>query len=281
MIFLKLCTLRNRGLFIRSRQVLLIAAYSRNSSNSKSPYKIVQSKIKSELKILSSSNLISIAYCGHDIDFLGTSDDLSSHENGLNWELFGPRNNRFFLASGSVGPAYMNSKSTLGSDGVDLEQLVDFESKDSKKLHIATQKCPILLRKNLHELFPAPEVVTESEKLTLITLSQAVPSTDHEKAAINFVLAAREICSRLRLHGYWSDFLNPMSGRPFHSYHQKSLYKLNDERFRGLCMKFEEIKATGAEENCLLIQEDISKFSGSVFTNIPSNLSLIKDLILE
>lgn len=202
----------------------------------------------------------------------------------MNWELFGPRNNRFFLGSGSIGPAYMNRKTTIGSDGFDLEQLVDFKNNDNNKLHIATQKCPLLLRKNLHELFPAPEVITENEKLTLITLSQAViaQTTEHEKAAINFVLAAREICSRLRLHGYWSDFLNPMSGRPFHSYHQKSLYKLNDERFRGLCMKLEEIKAVGAEENCLLICEDKSmKFSGSIFTNIPANLELIKDLILE
>jgi hypothetical protein len=197
--------------------------------------------------------------------------------------LFGPRNNRFFLASGSIGPAYMNSKSTLGSDGCDLEQLVDFKNEDFKKLHITTQKCPMLLRKNLHEMFPAPEVMTENDKLTLITLSQAsVASMDHEKAAIKFVLAAREICSRLRLHGFWSDFLNPMSGRPFHSYHQKSLYKLNDERFRGLCMKFEEIKAVGAEEHCLLICEDKStKFSGSIYSNIPANLELIKDLILD
>lgn len=216
--------------------------------------------------------------------FLDTSNESSPHENGLNWELFpSPRNNRFYLASGSIGPAYMNSKSTLGSDGCDLEQLVDFKNEDSRKLHIKAQKCPMLLRKNLHEMFPAPEVIAENDKLTLITLGQSsVASIDHEKAAINFVLAAREICSRLRLHGFWSDFLNPMSGRPFHSYHQKSLYKLNDERFRGLCMKFEEIKAEGADEDCLLISEDLStRFSGSIFSNIPANLELIKDLILD
>jgi len=258
MIILKLNLLRNRGLFIRSRQVLLVASYSRNSSNSKSPYKVIQAKIKN------------------------TSDELVPHENGLNWELFGPRNNRFFLASGSIGPAYMNSKSTIGADGLKLEELVDFKNTDKQKLHITAKKCPLLLRKNLHELFPAPEVISENEKLTLITLSQAVVSTDHEKAAINFVLSAREICARLRLHGYWADFLNPMSGKPFHSYHQKSLYKLNDERFRGLCMKLEEIKAAGANENCLLICEDKSKkFSGSVFSNIPANLGLISDLILD
>jgi hypothetical protein len=47
-------------------------------------------------------------------------------------------------------------------------------------------------------------------------------------------------------------------------------------------MKLEEIKAVGADENCLLMCEDKSpKFSGSIYTNIPANLELIKDLILE
>lgn len=176
----------------------------------------------------------------------------------------------------------MNSKTTAKTDGINLYDLLDFTGKDKKRLHISTKKCPILLRKNLHELFPAPEVIAENEKLTLITLSQASLTGDHEKSAIEFVHAAREICSRLRLHGFWSDFLNPFSGRPFHSYHQKSLYKLNDTRFRGLCMKFEEIPAVGADENCVLICEDKSvKFSGSIFSNIPSNLEMIKELIMD
>lgn len=211
-----------------------------------------------------------------------TRNESLAHENGLNWELFGARNNRFFLGSGSLGPAYLTTKSTASTDGINLSDLLDFEGNSKKKLKISTQKCPILLRKNLHELFPAPEVIAENEKLTLITLSQASLAGDlsHEKSAIEFVHAAREICSRLRLHGFWSDFLNPFSGRPFHSYHQKSLYKLNDTRFRGLCMKFEEIPAIGADENCVLICEDKSvKFSGSIFSNIPANLDMIKELI--
>lgn len=37
-----------RGTFNRNRNVLLLAAYSRSSSNSRSPYKIVTAKIKSK-----------------------------------------------------------------------------------------------------------------------------------------------------------------------------------------------------------------------------------------
>lgn len=204
------------------------------------------------------------------------------HENGVNWELFGAKNNRFYLQNGSIGPAFMNSKTTGSTDGIRLSDLVDFEGNDKRKLQITTQKCPVLMRKNLHELFPAPEVIAENDKLTLITLSQGSAGGDHEKTAIEFVHAAREICSRLRMHGFWCDFLNPFSGRPFHSYHQKSLYKLNDTRFRGLCMKFEEIIAEGAGQNCIVLCEDKSlKFSGSVFSNIPTNLEMMKELIAD
>lgn len=130
-------------------------------------------------------------------------------------------------------------------------------------------------------MFPAPEVVSENSNLSLITLSQSGPlPSEHEQAAMKFVLAAREICQRLRLHGYWSDFLNPFSGKAFFSYHQKSLYK-NDERFRGLCMKLESIKGFGTKDDCLLISEDTStKFSGSIFTNLPS-MEMFKELVIE
>lgn len=119
-------------------------------------------------------------------------------------------------------------------------------------------------------------MVNENTTLSLITLSQASTVIDHEKAAIDFVHASRDICQRLRLNGFWSDFVNPFSGKAFFSYHPKSLYK-NDERFRGLCMKLEEIKGL----DCLLISEDKSaKFNGSIFTNLPS-MEMFKDLVLE
>lgn len=88
-------------------------------------------------------------------------------------------------------------------------------------------------------------------------------------------MAAREICSRLRLTGYWSDFMNPFSGKPFHSYAGKSLYKL-DQRFRGIGMKFENFN------NCTVIgaDQDLS-FSGNIFTNAPVHMDVIKSLIKD
>jgi len=51
-----------------------------------------------------------------------------------------------------------------------------------------------------------------------------------------FVLAAQDVCTRLKVAGYWADFINPFSGRPNHTpLPGGTLYK-TDERFR--CLGF-------------------------------------------
>lgn len=90
----------------------------------------------------------------------------------MNWELFSSKGNRFFLP-GSLGPAWVNSTTTIYAD-VFLNDLVDFEAAAQKdKLRINSRDCPQLLRENLHEIFPAPEVATQSAPLTMIELSYA------------------------------------------------------------------------------------------------------------
>lgn len=82
------------------------------------------------------------------------------------------------------------------------------------------------------------------------------------------------MCSRLRLSGYWADFMNPFSGKPFYSYASgRKLYKI-DNRFRGLGIKYENLN------DCLIISSDKNPaFSGSVFTNAPHDLDTLQIII--
>lgn len=70
--------------------------------------------------------------------------------------------------------------------------------------------------------------------------------------------------------------MNPFSGKPFHSYASgKNLYK-QDPRFRGLGMKLESFN------ECLMISEDDKlSFSGNIFTNAPSDLIQLQNLLRE
>ncbi|XP_004523920.1 methylmalonic aciduria and homocystinuria type D homolog, mitochondrial [Ceratitis capitata] len=230
-----------------------IVHYSRRSDpkNLDSVFKVVKSKARVE----------------EATDFLGG-------ECGPNWELLAPRGNRFYFPN-AVGPAWQGASTTITLEAP-LESIVDFDGKNTKQnamLEFTVGECPSLIRKSLHELFPAPEVVS-SEKLALMTLRF---SGDNEQGARKFVLAAREITSRLRLHGYWADFMNPFSGKPFYSWaNGKNLYKV-DDRFRGINMKL--IK----KNHCTVISTEDGDvtFSGVIYTNAPCDYLQIKSLIDE
>ncbi|XP_053947859.1 cobalamin trafficking protein CblD [Anastrepha ludens] len=231
------------------------AHYSRRSDpkNLDSVFKVVKSKARVE----------------ENSDFLGG-------ECGPNWELLAPRGNRFYFPN-AVGPAWQGASTTITLEAP-LESLVNFNGKamdikQNKMLEFTVGECPSLIRKSLHELFPAPEVVS-SEKLALMTLRF---SGDNEQGAWKFVLAAREITARLRLHGYWADFMNPFSGKPFYSWaNGKNLYKV-DDRFRGINMKL--IK----KNHCTVISTENGEatFSGAIYTNAPCDYLQIKSLIDE
>lgn len=144
---------------------------------------------------------------------------------------------------------------------------------------MSAKVCPLLLKKSLAELFPTPEVIG-NESLTLITLKSHLET---EQGAKNFVLAAREVCSRLRMNGFWADFMNPFSGRPFYSYvNGKILYKV-DERFRGLGMRFENINdcVVISADNALDQALDAKGFNGTVFSNVFPDIIRIQGLIGE
>lgn len=144
----------------------------------------------------------------------------------------------------------------------------------------------MLIRNNLSELFPVPEVIT-NEQLTIISLYS---SKANEDGAKDFVLAAREVCSRLRMHGYWGDFMNPFSGKPFYAHSgNKELYKI-DDRFRGVGLKVEN------QDECVVIScdgkdggddpknelaVDSKGFRGTIFSNIFSDLKQIQSLIAD
>ncbi|XP_023300750.1 uncharacterized protein LOC111682979 isoform X2 [Lucilia cuprina] len=236
---------------VQPNNYCIVAQYSRrsDSKNLESAFKVVKSKVRVE-------------------DFLGG-------ECGPNWELLSPRGNRFYFPN-AVGPAWQGASTTITLE-VPLESLVDFDGKNSEKkpmLKFSVNECPSLIKKSLHELFPAPEVVS-SDKLALMTLRF---NGDSEIGARKFVLAAREITARLRLHGYWADFMNPFSGKPFYSWSSgKNLYKI-DKRFRGLNMKLNK------HNECVVISSDAednaeNAFSGSIYSNAPSEFAQLKSLL--
>lgn len=154
-------------------------------------------------------------------------------------------------------------------------------------LDCVAQECPILLRKSIEELFSGCLDVTSSH-LTIITVSQRTnlksmrwrKEAETEKLAkyvsyiqnvsesknikgsrrrhvyilsiYQFVLAASDICSKLKMVGYWADFINPFSGQPYLNPRKGGNLYETDERFRCLGFTIEQ------RNNCRIIASDNS-----------------------
>ncbi|XP_012176639.2 cobalamin trafficking protein CblD [Bombus terrestris] len=253
--------------------------YSRRNDKSTDSYKIVQAN---------SENL-------NDVD--GTVLGINS-----NWELLTPRGFRFYLP-GSIGPGWSDVTTTIQvkTQLVDLHTnkqiLVDDPKEKSARLlnrsrrnnqhselRYVAQECPLLLRKGIEELFPGCLDVG-SPQLTIVTVSQSInrkvmkwnKEIETEKLAKYFVLAASDICAKLRRMGYWADFINPFSGQPHLNLQKNSTLYKTDERFR--CLGFKILH----RNNCkvILYDNNAKNFLGNFYTTAPASTELLREILHE
>ncbi|XP_070139074.1 uncharacterized protein [Drosophila bipectinata] len=202
-------------------------------------------------------------------------DDMNSLEGELNWELTSSKNNRFFLPN-ATGPAWQGDSTTVGLLGP-LADLVNFFQEpnvDKSRLEFSCCPCPLLIRESLMELFPVRAVAENDTHITMLILSH---EGDIEQGAAKFVLAARDMCDRLLSLGYWADFLNPFSGRPYFMPKEGTTLYKQDHRFRGLNMRL------SYQNNCRVIapeENDRTRFSGTIYCTAPSHYAQVVELLL-
>ncbi|XP_069679874.1 cobalamin trafficking protein CblD-like isoform X2 [Periplaneta americana] len=213
-------------------------------------------------------------------------DDIANTSIGTspNWELLAPRGYRFYLP-GSIGPAWHDAHTTAHLEEFQSITSQQYRDKTTEyAVECVARECPMLLRRGVIELFPGTDL--GGSNLTLVTLSQKTKSdlshtgreveNEREKVTKFFVIAAQEICMKLRLAGYWADFINPFSGRPYLSpYHSVALCESND---KPQYLEF-QIKDHG---DCRIISNDPGKsrnFVGTLFTTAPASTTLLRDIL--
>ncbi|KAH8386918.1 hypothetical protein KR093_003546 [Drosophila rubida] len=211
-------------------------------------------------------------------------DDTNLLEGEPNWELTSKRHNRFYLPN-AIGPAWQGDTSTVGLMEP-LAQLVNFfkdENVDRTRLEFSCCQCPTLIRDSIFELFPVRAIGQRDYAITLLTLSYegdieqgAAKASLSQSHLLLFVLAAREISDRLMSLGYWSDFLNPFSGRPYFLPRDASILYKQDSRFRGVNMRLSN------HNECVIIapeENDKTCFSGTIFCTAPNNYPMLVELL--
>ncbi|XP_068159375.1 uncharacterized protein [Drosophila tropicalis] len=213
----------------------------------------------------------------------GDDDELNSLEREPNWELTSLKHNRFYLPN-ATGPAWQGDTSTV-SLLAPLSQLVNFlgEPNENKmRLEFSCCQCPMLIRETLIELFPVRAVAQKDSAITLLTLRY---EGDIETGAAKFVLAGRDISDRLLSLGYWADFLNPFSGRPYFMPRDGSILYKQDSRFRGINMRLTKhnecmVIAAEDEDNDDDAVAGGSHFSGTIYCTAPNNYNTLLELLM-
>ncbi|EDX02165.1 uncharacterized protein LOC6525219 [Drosophila yakuba] len=206
---------------------------------------------------------------------LDGDDELNSLESEPNWELTAARSNRFYLPN-ATGPAWQGDTTTIGLLEP-LGQLVNFlkeANTDKSRLEFTCCQCPMLIRESLVELFPVRVVAQRDSSITMLVLSY---EGDIEMGAAKFVLAARDMCDRLLSLGYWADFLNPFSGRPYFMPRDGAYLYKQDHRFRGLNMRLSQ------QNHCTVIaaeENDSTRFSGTIYCTAPNHYDQLVELLV-
>lgn len=166
-------------------------------------------------------------------------------------------------------------------------------------------ECPLLLVKDFQELFPGNRA-NLSNGLTVLTLSfkskadmsvwSREVNMEREDLMKQYFFTAERMCSFLKENGYWADFIDPSSGRPFYvsslrkcplesnfcfdslqgDYTPATFFE-TDERYRNFGFEIEDLGC------CKVISHQkwgTRAFVGALFTNAPLDSDSIQSLVI-
>lgn len=163
------------------------------------------------------------------------------------------------------------------------ETSVTAEPLNVESLEYVAQELPIALRKDFQDLFPDRQL--DNDNMTVITLSQQTQNDmtgwsneveiEREHLLESFISGASDICKALKQSGYWADFIDPASGRPYFGAYTNSTLFETDERYRKLGFEINDVGC------CKVISHQLwgsHAYVGSIFTNAPLDHPAINDV---
>lgn len=192
---------------------------------------------------------------------------------------FGPKDKSFPLP-GNVGSKYQLELTKYHPDDGFLPE----EPSAQESLECAAHDCPQMLRKDFQSLFPNIDICHGT--LSVITISQKTENDmtkwnpaveiEREEMLATFVQGAQDICAGLSEEGYWADFIDPSSGRPYLGQFTNSTMFETDERYRHFGFEIDDLGC------CKVIRHHLwgsRAFVGCLFTSASIDSPIMQRLL--
>lgn len=150
-------------------------------------------------------------------------------------------------------------------------------------LECVAHECPELLCKDFQELFPGRNLGRRTTVITVCQKSKSDMSAwspdmelEREEMMEHFMEMASSVSQKLNEAGYWADYVDPFSGRPYLGPFTNATFFETDERYRQLGFEIEDLGC------CKITRHHAwgtQAFVGSLFTNAPVESTVVRDII--
>ncbi|CAI4230623.1 unnamed protein product [Auanema sp. JU1783] len=153
-------------------------------------------------------------------------------------------------------------------------------------IELSLQECPRLLKKDLKFLFP--DLKLDKVAVSVLNLTQKTENDmaswskdmeeEREVLTASFVSSAQAICNSLRSCGYWADFVDPSSGRPFLGHYSNYALFETDDVYKYMGFNIEDL-------GCCKVLKHVAwgshAFVGTLFTDAPMDSQIVKDILAK
>lgn len=164
-----------------------------------------------------------------------------------------------------------------------MSESSDQSPSSSDKMEFRAHSCPHVLRKDFKDLFPDKNIMDGNFTVVIISFKTENDQTlwseeveqERENMLENFIQGAVELCQAFEDSGFWADFIDPESGKPFKGPHTNFTLFETDERYRKLGF---DIKDLGC---CKVVSHPVwgsHAYIGALFTDAPINHPLVSAL---
>lgn len=205
-------------------------------------------------RFTSSCNLLSPILVDEQDD-VDTENDSSLHPL---YPILCNRHSDLFYMPQSVGPAYQDLKTT--ADKFDINKYRDSVTWNCvKPIRVQVVRCPKLMISYMKRAFCIP--YTKHNDPVNYSIFNLYFENDVNSAIKSFVLIASQYSIDFMQDGYWSDFINPFTGR---AYFRPAGRKKNIFNCLGHNMIFKDLNG------CTVMKEAKKcTFAGSIFSDVP------------